>query len=198
MKNMPAILYTEPVKHIKEQKMTTNTPENVRAAIEELPKDGAGNGSWEHWVKKHQETILTALQSMEERGEGLTIADYEQCFEDHRRLVRELDVALNGEDGAAKQASLCDIVAQVKDIPHTLGLFTRNANPPATRAPDTVGDGYVMVPREPTEEMLEEASFAAFREKIKSCGPNEVANVKEMRKLEYKAMLKAAPKKEGV
>lgn len=33
---------------------------------------------------------------------------------EHQRLVRELDVALNGEDGAAQQASLCDIVAQVK------------------------------------------------------------------------------------
>lgn len=32
---------------------------------------------------------------------------------DHQRLVRELDVLLNGESGAAKQASLCDIVAQV-------------------------------------------------------------------------------------
>lgn len=32
---------------------------------------------------------------------------------DHQRLVRELDALLNGEAGAAKQASLCDIVAQV-------------------------------------------------------------------------------------
>jgi hypothetical protein len=32
---------------------------------------------------------------------------------DVNRLVRELDVLLNGEDGAAKQASLCDIVSQV-------------------------------------------------------------------------------------
>ena len=32
---------------------------------------------------------------------------------DHQRLVRELDVLLNGEAGAAKQASLCDLVAQV-------------------------------------------------------------------------------------
>lgn len=32
------------------------------------------------------------------------------------RLVRELDVLLNGEDGAAKQASLCDIVSQVAQI----------------------------------------------------------------------------------
>lgn len=33
-------------------------------------------------------------------------------LEDHDRLVRELDVLMNGEEGAAKQASLCDIVAQ--------------------------------------------------------------------------------------
>lgn len=47
--------------------------------------------------------------------DDLTIDDYKAAFEDHKRLVRELDVALNGEDGAAKQASLCDIVSQVKD-----------------------------------------------------------------------------------
>lgn len=35
---------------------------------------------------------------------------------DINRLVRELDVALNGEDGAAKQASLCDVVAQVSKV----------------------------------------------------------------------------------
>lgn len=38
----------------------------------------------------------------------------EAALEDKRRLVRELDVALNGEAGAAKQASLCDLVAQVR------------------------------------------------------------------------------------
>jgi hypothetical protein len=35
------------------------------------------------------------------------------AVDDVNRLVRELDVLLNGEDGAAKQASLCDIVSQV-------------------------------------------------------------------------------------
>lgn len=48
-------------------------------------------------------------------SEELTIADYEQVLADHRRLVRRLDVALNGEAGAAKQASLCDIVGQLED-----------------------------------------------------------------------------------
>lgn len=46
--------------------------------------------------------------------EALTAADYEEVLADHQRLVRELDVLLNGEEGAAKQASLCDIVAQVQ------------------------------------------------------------------------------------
>lgn len=42
------------------------------------------------------------------------VADYEEVLTDHRRLVRELDVLFNGEAGAAKQASLCDIVSQVR------------------------------------------------------------------------------------
>lgn len=46
--------------------------------------------------------------------EQLSVADYEEVLSDHRRLVRELDVLLNGEHGAAKQASLCDIVGQLK------------------------------------------------------------------------------------
>lgn len=41
-------------------------------------------------------------------------ADYEEVLADHRRLARELDVLLNGEEGAAKQARLADIVAQVR------------------------------------------------------------------------------------
>ena len=35
--------------------------------------------------------------------------------DDVDRLVRELDVAWNGVDGAAPQAALCDIVAQIVD-----------------------------------------------------------------------------------
>jgi hypothetical protein len=47
--------------------------------------------------------------------ERLNIADYEEVLADHRRLVRELDVLLNGEN-AARQASLVDIVAQVRGM----------------------------------------------------------------------------------
>jgi len=44
-------------------------------------------------------------------SEALTVADYEEVLADYRALVRRLDVALNG-DGAARQASLCDLVSQ--------------------------------------------------------------------------------------
>lgn len=42
------------------------------------------------------------------------------------RLVRQLDVLLNGEAGAAKQASLCDLVAQVAKS----GVISRSSPAP--------------------------------------------------------------------
>lgn len=40
---------------------------------------------------------------------------YKEAEADKRRLVRDLDVLLNGKE-AAPQASLCDIVSQVQDM----------------------------------------------------------------------------------
>lgn len=48
------------------------------------------------------------------RKTGSVTDDYEEALVDHRRLVRELDILLNGEANAARQASLCDIVSQVR------------------------------------------------------------------------------------
>ena len=47
--------------------------------------------------------------------EGLC-ADYEQALTDKRRLTREIDVAMHGVDGAAKQASLCDLIEPAKRL----------------------------------------------------------------------------------
>lgn len=41
------------------------------------------------------------------------IKDYKDTIKDHQRLVREIDVIMNGR-GAAQQASLCDLVGQIK------------------------------------------------------------------------------------
>ena len=46
----------------------------------------------------------------------IAASDYEEVLSDHRRLVREIDVILNGEEGAAKQASLCDLLPQIKKL----------------------------------------------------------------------------------
>lgn len=56
------------------------------------------------------------------------------CADDVNRLVRELDVALNGEDGAAEQASLCDLVAQVQSTARANGA-------PLLAAPKQEGRG---------------------------------------------------------
>lgn len=45
-----------------------------------------------------------------------TIAGLEEVLEDKLRLVRELDVAMHGEEGAAKQASLCDLIGPAKEM----------------------------------------------------------------------------------
>lgn len=91
-----------------------------------MGKDGA-NASVMHPMREAWEQCREAEQTAQkamakhrlftaQSGEraGVAAADYEEVLADHRRLVRELDVLLNGEAGAAKQASLCDIVAQVQ------------------------------------------------------------------------------------
>jgi len=59
-----------------------------------------------------QGLIGELLKQLEESQ--LFVKDLKDVISDHQRLVRELDVIWNGEDGAAPQASLCDMVAQIK------------------------------------------------------------------------------------
>ena len=58
-------------------------------------------------------TMMNTDRAPSYRASAPVANDYEKVLADHRRLVRELDVLLNG-DGAAEQASLCDIVSQVR------------------------------------------------------------------------------------
>ena len=44
------------------------------------------------------------------------LADYKECAEDKKRLCWEIDVIISGKDGAAKQASLCDLVGPIKHL----------------------------------------------------------------------------------
>lgn len=61
---------------------------------------------------------------------AVVMSDLSAVQMDHNRLVRELDVLLNGEAGAAKQASLCDIVAQVR-LKRDLLITSLNQGAPA-------------------------------------------------------------------
>lgn len=67
--------------------------------------------------RHYAETLVIIRERLQalEAARPLNAADYEEVLAGHRRLVRQLDVALNGAD-AAKQASLCDIVAQVEAL----------------------------------------------------------------------------------
>jgi hypothetical protein len=71
-----------------------------RAAAKDSPPQTAG-----------AERLCDVIAALKRQlADALAVADYEEVLADHRRLAREIDVALHGEDGAAKQASLCDLV----------------------------------------------------------------------------------------
>jgi len=60
----------------------------------------------EEYVDAVQAEIADLTQKLE---------DYKEVHASHRATVRKIDVILNGEAGAAKQASLCDLVRQIED-----------------------------------------------------------------------------------
>lgn len=99
-------------------------------------------GIKEHWSGKSADFQYKALTDVVFKEDwkplfaeqpapaGVVMSDVAAVQMDHSRLVRELDVLLNGEAGAAKQASLCDIVAQVR-LKRDLLLTSLNQGAPA-------------------------------------------------------------------
>lgn len=86
---------------------------------------------------------------------------------EYRALLRELDVALNGEEGAARQATLCDLVAQVAVVARRMGrpVFSPSGIEPfvaryydGDTGPSIKGNGFdglrVGDTREDTEEFV--------------------------------------------
>ncbi len=81
-----------------------------------LDRDALGAPTWST-SQEGADQLLQLLQLPPAIPPGApTIADYEEVLADHRRFVRRLDVALNGNAGAAKQASFCDIVEQAEEM----------------------------------------------------------------------------------
>lgn len=67
-----------------------------------------------NYEKYHHDSILQA-KDREIAELEQTIRDYKEANEDKKRLTREIDVIING-DGAAQQASLCDVVGDIKAL----------------------------------------------------------------------------------
>lgn len=108
--------------------------------------------SWSSLRHTCENLAASALQAIHDAGydltkledpEALTVADYEEVLADHRRLVKELDRLLNGE-GGAERPSLCDVVGQLRDSSFALADLRT----------------HVVVPKEPTEAMLDAAGEA--------------------------------------
>lgn len=65
--------------------------------------------------------MKSTTQILEEQAERIAeleqdVADRDAVLADKRRLAREIDIIINGEKGAATQASLCDLVGQISDL----------------------------------------------------------------------------------
>lgn len=81
--------------------------------------------SWEVWgTPPDPEPTFCPICDQESHAEGCELGDmqarvhqaqreFDAYRDDVRRLTRELDVLLNGEEGAAEQASLCEQAAPV-------------------------------------------------------------------------------------
>ena len=51
--------------------------------------------------------------------------DYKAAYEDTKRLARLIDVAMHGEEGAAEQASLCDLVDPARQMREALEYINK-------------------------------------------------------------------------
>ena len=113
------------------------TPFDPRKKTEILTKNDIGNFFNRYRVASPAIDIIECLilAIRRQAQEAPKTDDLQEVIDDYRRLTRELDVALNG-DGAAKQASLCDIVAQVKRERETPKVASQSAEELAYKLAD--------------------------------------------------------------
>jgi hypothetical protein len=91
--------------------------EEILASQEKAEIDILPNG--EVFVKPSLASEAPAILALANQMADL-LGDYERAMADHRKLVRELDVVLNGEGGAARQASLCDLIEPARAMKSAL------------------------------------------------------------------------------
>ncbi|MEK6882696.1 MAG: hypothetical protein AABY22_23945, partial [Nanoarchaeota archaeon] len=92
----------------------TDIKPKIKNILSQIKADCRYNGELSSWINENQldhatnrliDLFASQLQS--------TIEDYEEVLADKKRLVKELDVILNGSNGA-ENPSLCDLVSQIQ------------------------------------------------------------------------------------
>lgn len=104
---------------------------------------GEPNAEWTDLVEGVDEALAEWKGEKEPAQEELTISDYEEVLSDHRRLVHDLDVIINGEN-AAKQAALGDMVSQIRNLwpKRTQGAVWVKASERLPKHPDDPGNHF--------------------------------------------------------
>lgn len=94
--------------------IATLSDEQIDTVFNQMP-DGASGflKSWGYRQFAHQ--LLSAAQARPAQAQSVPTTGHWICADDVNRLVRGIDVALNGADGAAKQAMLCDIAGLLEN-----------------------------------------------------------------------------------
>jgi len=75
-----------------------------------------GEAEFERLCKLSPKNLASQVVEKGERIAELEaeVSQYKSATDSFNRLVREIDIILSGEDGAAKQASLCDLMGQIR------------------------------------------------------------------------------------
>lgn len=99
---------------LEPESSATLTDEQIDAVFNQMP-DGA-SGFLKSWgYQQFARLLLSTAQARPAQVQSDPMTGHWICAEDVHRLVRGIDVALNGEHGAAKQAMLCDIAGLLDD-----------------------------------------------------------------------------------
>ena len=100
----------------------------VREAVAGLPTEQASviyGAIYELQIQRNEANFLRERERDELKRLRAVVGDYEEVLDSHRENVRLIDVAMNGEAGAAKQASLCDLIEQARRMAYEREQFER-------------------------------------------------------------------------
>jgi predicted nuclease with TOPRIM domain len=108
-----AVLTAERNEWVKKWHETAEEKATLKAEVERL------QGEREKVIRQAQQNDKLLFENAKLAGKLMQYEEperFEVYKKDVDRLVRETDVLLNGEYGAAEQASLCDLVAQIMSL----------------------------------------------------------------------------------